>query len=96
MSVSRWALCTRRSRTASFVPVLDGELTGHDGRTAAVAVFHDLQQIAALLGEHRRQTPVIEDEQVDARKHFEEPGMLSVAAGEREHVEQPRQPPIDD
>jgi hypothetical protein len=77
-----------------FVPVLDGKLTGDDGR--APPVFHDLQQIAALLGEHWREPPVIKDGQVDARQHFEEPGVLSIAAGERERNEQTWKPPIDD
>ena len=43
------------------VPVLDGELACHDRRGAAVAIFHDLQQIAPLLGRHWGKSPVVED-----------------------------------
>ena len=43
-----------------FVPVLDGELAGHDGGGASVPVVEDLQEITPLLGCERRQTPVID------------------------------------
>lgn len=36
-----------------FVPVLDGELAGHDGGGASVAVVEDLQEIAPLFGRER-------------------------------------------
>ncbi len=36
-----------------LVPMIDGELTGHDGRAAAVAVVDDFVQVAALLGGQR-------------------------------------------
>ena len=39
-----------------LVPVLDRELACHDGGAAAVAVLHDLQEVAALLGEHRAES----------------------------------------
>jgi hypothetical protein len=47
----RCAVWTRRSRTASaiLVPVIDGELTGHNRRAAAVAIVDDFEQVAALL-----------------------------------------------
>ena len=38
-----------------LVPVIDGELTGHDGRAAAVAIVDDFEQVAALLRGQRRQ-----------------------------------------
>ena len=34
-----------------LVPVFDRQLAGHDGGAAAVPVFHDLQEVAALLGD---------------------------------------------
>jgi hypothetical protein len=51
----RWALWTRRSRTAigvggvadQRVPSIDGKLAGDDGGLAAVAVLEDLQEVVA-------------------------------------------------
>ena len=43
-----------------LVPVIDGELTGHDRRAAAVAIVDDFEQVAALLRGQRRQPPVVE------------------------------------
>jgi hypothetical protein len=44
-----------------LVPVIDGELTGHNRRAAAVAIVDDFEQVAALLRGQRSQPPVIED-----------------------------------
>jgi hypothetical protein len=55
-----------------FVPVLDGELAGHDGGGASMPVVEDLQEITPLLGCERRQTPVIQDQELDARQRLEE------------------------
>ena len=38
-----------------FVPVLDGELAGHDGGGASMPVVEDLQEITLLVGRERRQ-----------------------------------------
>jgi hypothetical protein len=48
------------------VPVLDRELAGDDGRHAAVAIVDDFQQIPALFGGQRGETPIVEDQQLDA------------------------------
>jgi hypothetical protein len=50
-----------------LVPVVDRQLTCHDGRAAAVAVVDDLQQIASLLGCERDKPPIVEDQQLGAR-----------------------------
>ena len=71
-----------------LVPVLDGELAGYDGRASAVAILHDLQHVAALIDEHRLQSPVVEDEQLDAGEHLEKPGMLTITACECERIEE--------
>ena len=44
-----------------FMPVLNRELARDDGRTTAVAIFEDFQQIASLRWGEDGQTPVIED-----------------------------------
>ena len=78
------------------VPMLDGELAGDDRGATAVPVLHDFQEVAALLGEHRRQSPVIQDEQLDASKRLEQTSMPAVAASKRKRIEEPRQPAIAD
>ena len=55
-----------------LVPVLDGELAGHDRRASAVAVIDDLQQIAGLILADRGEAPVVEDQQIDARQGLEQ------------------------
>jgi hypothetical protein len=45
------------------VPVVDGELAGDYGSGTAMTVVDDLEDVAALLGGHGRQTPVVEDQQ---------------------------------
>jgi len=49
-----------------------------------------------LLGEHRRESPVVEDEELDASEALEKARMLTVAACERQCIEEPWQTPIDD
>ena len=66
-----------------LVPVIDGQLAGHDGRAAAVPIVDDLEEIAALLGRQRREAPVVEDQQLDAGQGLEQPGVAAVAACER-------------
>ena len=61
-----------------FVPVLDGELAGHDGGGASLPVVEDLQEITPLLGSERRQTPVIQDQELDARQRLEEAAVASI------------------
>ena len=79
-----------------LVPVLDRHLAGDDGRAALMAIIDDLEQIAALLAGERGEPPIVEDEELDARRALEQPGIASVAAGERERLEQPRQAMIED
>jgi hypothetical protein len=71
-----------------LVPVIDGELTGDDGRAAAVAIVDDFEQIAALLRGQRRQAPVVEDQQLDTGEALEEACIASIAACQRQCVEQ--------
>jgi RHS repeat-associated protein len=48
----------------AVVPVLDGELTGHEGGAAAVAVLEDFEQVAAFAIGERGEAPVVEDHEV--------------------------------
>ena len=73
-----------------LVPMLDRKLAGDHGRSAPVPILHDLQEVAPLLGGDGSKSPVVEDQKFDARQAFEEPGVMAVAAREREHIEQSR------
>jgi hypothetical protein len=79
-----------------LVPMLDRHLTGDDGRSALVAIIDDFEEITTLVAGERGEAPIIEDEQVDPREHLEEPRIASVAAGERQSLEQPWQPMVED
>jgi len=46
------------------MPVLDGELTGDEGRTASVAVFEDIEKVAALSVVEGRHPEVVEHEEL--------------------------------
>ena len=72
------------------VPALDGDLAGDDRGCAPMAIFDDLEQIAALGGAEDGQAPVVENEQLDASERLQEPTVTAVAAGERERFEQAR------
>ena len=69
------------------VPVLDGELAGDDGGTTPVAVLENLEQIVAGLGVERLQSPVVEDEELDAAERADDPRVATVASGERQLAE---------
>ncbi len=70
-----------------LVPLLDRNLAGDQNRRALMAIFEDFEEIALLgLGE-LRQTPIIQDKQLDARQRLEKPGMASVATGQRQRLE---------
>jgi hypothetical protein len=79
-----------------IVPMLDRELAGHDGRAAAVAIFHDLEQITPLLGRHWSKSPIVEDQKLDARQALEQSSMTAVTVREGERIEKPRHALIQD
>ena len=49
-------------------PLLDRNLAGDDRRSALMAVFQDFEEIALLGLCERRQTPVVQDQELDARE----------------------------
>src|ERR1700693_3511519 len=71
-----------------LVPVIDGELTGHNRRAAAMAIVDDFEQVAALLRGQWGQPPVIEDQKLDTGEALEEAYVPSVAARQCKCVEQ--------
>ena len=50
------------------MPVGHRKLAGEDDGAAAVSVVEDLEQIAAPGGVDRRDPPVVDDQQIDARE----------------------------
>jgi hypothetical protein len=70
------------------VPILDGELTGDDGRAATVAFLEDFEEVVAGLGIERLEPPIIEDEELDAAQRAADASVAPVAAGERQVAEE--------
>ena len=87
-----------RSRMASarvgladqVVPAVDRDLAGDQRGAAAVAVLDDLQHVVALLGAERLETPIVEDQQLDAAEGAHQAGIAAIAARQREIAEHPR------
>ena len=81
----------REGRIADdLAPLLDRNLAGDDRRGALMAVLQDFEEIALFGLCERRQTPVVQDQELDARETFEQAAIAAVAAGERERLEQAR------
>src|SRR5215207_5055485 len=61
-----------------------------------MSVVEDFQEIAPLLGRERRQAPVIQDQELDARQRLEQATVTAIAAREQQVIEQPRQAMVED
>ena len=70
-----------------LMPALDGELAGDDGGAACVAFLENLEEIVAGLGVERLETPIVEDQELDAAERPDDSGVAAVAAGECEIAE---------
>ena len=57
---------------------------------AVVPVIDNLQEIVALIGSKRREAPIIEDQQIDARERAQQAHMATITARQRKCAEQPR------
>jgi hypothetical protein len=77
------------------MPMIEGDLTGHDGRSALMAIVDDFEQIAALFAAQRSPSPIVENEEFDARQRLEKPGVATIAAGERQCPEQARKAMVE-
>src|SRR6516162_479440 len=73
-----------------IVPAVDRDLAGDQRGATAVAVLDDLQQVVTLLGAEWLETPVVEDQELDAAEGPHQAGVAAVAAGQCEIVEQAR------
>src|SRR5664280_922037 len=74
----------------NVVPMFDGDLAGDNGRGATVAIIKDLQQVAPFGRIENRQTPIIENEELNAPEGFEHAAISAVAPSEGEGLEQAR------
>ena len=71
-----------------LVPFVNGDLAGDDRRSAAIALFENLEEIVTRSGIERLEAPVVEDEQLHVAERPLDAGISTVAAGEREIGEQ--------
>ena len=78
-----------------FVPLVRRQLAGDDGGARGGAVFEDLEQIPPVLIAERPESPIVEDEDVDACEAGEETDVTAVGVREREFFAEPRDAPIE-
>src|SRR3954466_15704145 len=77
------------------VPFVDRDLAGEDGRAAPVAFLEDLVKVTTGTGVERFETPIVEDEEVDAGEAAQDAGIAAITAGEREFGEELGNPLIE-
>src|SRR3954469_12884415 len=65
-------------------------------RAGIVAILHDLQEVARLLGQQRLGAPVVENEQVGPGELAQELAVAPVAAGQRQRRKQARHAVVQD
>jgi hypothetical protein len=66
------------------VPLGRRQLARDDGRAIAVAVLEDLEEVPALLVRERRQAPIVDQQDVDAREFAEQANIGAIGAREGE------------
>lgn len=79
-----------------FIPVVDRDLAGDDDRAPLVAVFDDLEEVAALIVVELFRSPIVEDEQVGSGEGLQRPGVSAVASCQGERSKEPRGAMIGD
>ena len=81
----------KRGVADHLVPVIDGQLAGHEGGAAADAVFHQFEEVAAFAVTERREAPVVEDEEVGAGEGLHQLCVAPVGASQHQFfAEEPR------
>ena len=78
-----------------LMPTITWELTRDDRGPSAIAVVEDLQQVLALGVFEPDQSPIIEDQHIDARKARQHGRVRPVPLREREFGKEARDPPVD-
>src|ERR1700733_3179124 len=87
---------SERGYPDQIVPAVDGNLAGDDERAFVVAILDDFQQIARLIGRERFGSPVVQDEQLDARQGPQEPGVARIPMGDGQIGEEPGHAGVED
>src|ERR1700736_4170052 len=72
-----------------FVPSVYWKLGGNHLRAASVAFLEVLREIWPGVGVERLKAPIVEDQKVGAAEVAQKPGMATVAARQRQFLEQP-------
>src|SRR5271166_2588008 len=78
-----------RGNADQVMPAVHGNLAGDDERAFVVAILDDFEQIARLVGRERFGSPIIQDEQFDAREGPQEPGVARIPMGDGQIGEEP-------
>ncbi len=60
-----------RGEPDQVMPAIHGNLACDDDRALVVAILDDFEQVARLIGRERFGSPIVEDEQLDARASAE-------------------------
>lgn len=79
-----------------FVPSVYWKLGGNHRGAASIAFLEDFQEIMSGGGVERLQSPIVEDQKVGAAEVAQKTGMATVAAGQRQFLEQPRHALVED
>src|SRR5664279_1309689 len=79
-----------------FVPSVYWKLGGNHRGAASVAFLEDFQKIMPGGGVERLHAPIVEDQKVGAAEVAQKPGMATVAARQRQFLEQPGHALVED
>ena len=70
------------------IPLVDGQLAGHECGAGVIAVIHDVHEAMALCGVASVHAPVIDDEDLGSRQGVDEFGIASVPFGDAQVLEE--------
>src|SRR5262245_45695105 len=76
------------------MPLADGKLAGQDGRAGAVPIVEQFEEVPAILRRQGVESPVIDEQDVDARELGEQPEVAAISASQGEFVEEPGGAPV--
>jgi hypothetical protein len=77
------------------MPLSHRQLSGNQGRFAAISFFEDFQEVEALLVIESVGAPVIQNEQLDSRELVDEAREATVETGDAQVFEQAGHPQIE-
>jgi hypothetical protein len=83
-------------QSAPMMPVNDGKLAGDERGFSAMSVLKDFKEIPELITGQRRQSPVVENEQVDLGERFQQTEIPTFSPRGAQFGEQTAEPVIQD